>query len=88
MVEHREAGPGRQAVLEAMLTAHTADTEHLYIEGKFGNRVLYSKCSVCAVCAVQRSGFVIRLRPQPGVDAVRALRQALKVLLRRQHQGG
>jgi hypothetical protein len=27
--------------------------------------------------------YVIRLRPQPGVDAVRALRAALKVLLRR-----
>jgi hypothetical protein len=27
--------------------------------------------------------YVIKLRPQPGVDAVRALRAALKVLLRR-----
>jgi hypothetical protein len=30
-----------------------------------------------------RPTFVIRLQPKPGVDAVRALRQALKVLLRR-----
>jgi hypothetical protein len=27
--------------------------------------------------------YLIRLRPQPGVDAIRALRAALKVLLRR-----
>ena len=27
--------------------------------------------------------FVIKLRPEPGVDGVRALRRALKVLLRR-----
>jgi hypothetical protein len=27
--------------------------------------------------------YVIRLRPQPGVDAIRALRAALTVLLRR-----
>jgi hypothetical protein len=30
-----------------------------------------------------RPTFLIELRPQPGVDAVRALRMALKVLLRR-----
>ena len=27
--------------------------------------------------------FIVRLRPQPGVDGIRALRLALKVLLRR-----
>jgi hypothetical protein len=32
----------------------------------------------------ERPIFVVRLRPEPGVDdAIRALRQALKVLLRR-----
>jgi hypothetical protein len=32
----------------------------------------------------ERPTFVVRLRPEPGVDdAVRTLRQALKVLLRR-----
>jgi hypothetical protein len=32
----------------------------------------------------QRPIFVVRLRPEPGVDdAIRTLRQALKVLLRR-----
>jgi hypothetical protein len=30
-----------------------------------------------------RPTFIVRLRPEPGVDAVRALRSALKVLLRR-----
>ena len=30
-----------------------------------------------------RPTYVLRLRPEPGVDAVRALRGALKVLLRR-----
>jgi hypothetical protein len=29
------------------------------------------------------SEFVVRLRPLPGVDAIRALRQLLKVALRR-----
>jgi hypothetical protein len=31
----------------------------------------------------QRTIFVLRLRPEPGVDAARALKAALKVLLRR-----
>jgi hypothetical protein len=30
-----------------------------------------------------RPTFIIRLRPQPGVDAIRAWRQALKLLLRK-----
>lgn len=30
-----------------------------------------------------RPTFIVRLQPKPGVDAVRALRAALKVLLRR-----
>ena len=33
--------------------------------------------------ATARPIYTVRLRPQPGVDAVRALRAALKVLLRR-----
>jgi hypothetical protein len=33
--------------------------------------------------AADRPTFIIRLRAQPGVDPIRALRQALKVLLRR-----
>jgi hypothetical protein len=31
----------------------------------------------------QRPIYCLRLRPEPGVDAVRALRAALKILLRR-----
>jgi hypothetical protein len=31
----------------------------------------------------ERPTYVIRLRPQPQVDAIRALRGALKILLRR-----
>jgi hypothetical protein len=31
----------------------------------------------------QRPTFTLRLRAEPGVDAIRALRAALKVLLRR-----
>jgi hypothetical protein len=31
----------------------------------------------------QRPVFVLQLRPEPRVDAIRALRQALKTLLRR-----
>lgn len=33
--------------------------------------------------ASPRPTFTVRLRPEPGVDAMRALRAALKVLLRR-----
>jgi hypothetical protein len=32
---------------------------------------------------VERPTFTIHLRPEPGVDAIKALRLALKVLLRR-----
>ena len=33
--------------------------------------------------ATARPIFIVRLRPQPGIDGIRALRLALKVLLRR-----
>lgn len=32
---------------------------------------------------VKRQTFLLRLRPEPGVDGVRALRSALKSILRR-----
>jgi hypothetical protein len=42
-----------------------------------------SLCPPTAISGTPRPTYLIRLRPQPGIDSVRALRAALRVLGRR-----